>query len=139
MSNKIYKGFYNIVKNIASKEATIYIYGVIGGFDWDTYSYINTSNKFVQEFNELEKTADIIHVHINSPGGSIYDGMPIYNVLNNSKKTIYTYVDGLAASMASLIALAGDKVFGYRNSMFMVHNASTFAFGNSKDLLEESQ
>jgi ATP-dependent protease ClpP protease subunit len=136
MSKKKYTGFYNIVKNETTKEATIYIYGVIGGFDWDTYSFINTSNKFVQDFKETEQNADIIHVHINSPGGNIYDGMPIYNVLKNSKKTIYTYVDGLAASMASLIALAGSKVFGYRNSIFMVHNASTLGWGNSSELKE---
>lgn len=133
MSDKKYTGFYNIVKNEATKEATIFIYGVIGGFDWETFNYINTSNKFVKEFNEIEKTSDVIHIRINSPGGSVYDGMPIYNAIKNSKKTIYTYVDGLAASMASLIALAGDKVYGYRNSIFMVHNVSTINFGNSSE------
>lgn len=133
MSNKKFTGFYNIVKNESNKETTILIYGVIGGFDWETFKYVNTSNKFVKEFNEIEKVSDIIHIRINSPGGSIYDGMPIYNAIKNSKKTIYTYVDGLAGSMASLIALAGDKVYGYRNSIFMVHNASTMGFGNSSD------
>ncbi len=139
MKNKQYKGFYNIVKNESKKEATIYIYGVIGGFDWDSWSFINTSDKFVQEFKEIEASADIIHVKINSPGGNVHDGLPIYNTLKNSEKTIYTYVDGIAYSMASLIALAGDKVFGYNNSLFMVHNASTYFFGNAKDIREEAE
>jgi len=134
MKNKNYKGFYNIVKNAASKEATIYIYGVIGGYDWETNSYINLASNFVKDFQALEKTADTIHVKINSPGGSIGEGLPIYNVLKNSEKTVYTYVDGIAYSMASLIALAGKKVYGYRNSMFMVHNGSTVAWGNAQDM-----
>ncbi len=134
MKNKQYQGFYNIVRNEASKEATIYIYGVIGGYDWETGTYINSASEFVKDFQSLEKTADIIHVKINSPGGSIGEGLPIYNALKNSEKTIYTYVDGIAYSMASLIALAGAKVYGYRNSMFMVHNGSTFAWGNASEL-----
>lgn len=131
---KDYKGFYNIIKNEASKEATIYIYGVIGGYDWETGETINSANKFVQDFKATETIADIIHIEINSPGGSVWDGLPIYNVIKNSKKTIYTYVDGIAYSMGALIALAGDKVYGYRNSMFMVHNASNYAWGNANDM-----
>tara|TARA_R110002096_G_C14661308_1_gene727997 strand:+ start:2648 stop:3796 length:1149 start_codon:yes stop_codon:yes gene_type:complete len=138
LKNKQYKGFYNIVKNEAKREATILIYGVIGGFDWDSYSFINTSDKFVQEFKEVEAVADIIHIKINSPGGNVHDGLPIYNTIKNSKKTIYTYVDGIAYSMAALIALAGDKVYGNKNSLFMVHNASTYFFGNAQDIREEA-
>lgn len=132
-----YKGFYNIVKNEAKKEATIYIYGVIGGFNWDSFSYENTADKFIADFKQVEATADIIHVKINSPGGNVHDGLPIFNALNNSEKTIYTYVDGIAYSMAALIALSGDKVHGYKNSLFMVHNASTIVWGNAKELEAE--
>ena len=91
-----YKGFYNIVKNESKKEATIYIYGVIGGFDWETWTYENTADKFIKEFKDLEATSDLIKVKINSPGGNIHDGLPIYNVLNNSTVTVHTYVDGIA-------------------------------------------
>lgn len=133
-----YKGFYNIVKNEASKEATINIYGVIGGFDFDSLEWINTADKFTEDFKKVEKEADIINVKINSPGGSIWDGLPIYNTLNNSKKHINTYVDGIAYSMASLIALAGDKVYGYANSMLMFHNGSSFSFGNAKEMRQEA-
>jgi hypothetical protein len=49
MNKKNYNGFYNIVKNETKKEASIFIYGVIGGFDYETYTEINTSNKFLKE------------------------------------------------------------------------------------------
>lgn len=137
MDKPIYKGFYNIVKNEAAKEATIYIYGVIGGFNWDSFTFENTADKFVSDFKQIEATADTIHIKINSPGGNVHDGLPIFNVINNSEKTVYTYVDGIAYSMAALIALAGDKVYGYNNSLFMVHNASTIVFGNAQDLQNE--
>ncbi len=131
-----YKGYYNIVSNESKTEATIFIYGVIGGFDFEKWKPINKADKFVSDFNSLD--AKIIHVKINSPGGNVWDGLPIYNTLKNSKKTIYTYVDGIAYSMASLIALSGDKVYGYNNSMFMFHNGSTYAFGNAKEMRKEA-
>lgn len=132
------KPFYNISLNDESKEATIYIYGVIGGFDYENWRPINTANNFIEEFKAVEAKADIIHTRINSPGGNIWDGLPIYNTLKNSKKTVYTYVDGIAYSMASLIAMAGDKVYGYKNSMLMFHNGGTYAFGNAQDLRNEA-
>ena len=138
MEKPVYKGFYNIVQNKESKETTISIYGVIGGFDFDKWEWINTADKFVEDFAKVESESDLIHVKINSPGGNIHDGLPIYNALRNSKKIVYTYIDGIAYSMAALIALSGDKVFAYSNSIFMVHNASTIAFGNAKDLRTEA-
>lgn len=138
MNNPKYLGYWNIVKNESKKEATIYIYGVIGGLDFDTWTFINTGDKFVKEFNALDSEIDTVHVHINSPGGSVFEGLPIYNTLKNSNKTIYTYVDGIAYSMAAMIALAGEKVHGNKNSLFMVHNASTVAWGNAKQMMEEA-
>ncbi|WP_340074519.1 head maturation protease, ClpP-related [Leptobacterium sp. I13] len=138
MNKGNYKGYYNIVKSASSKEATIHIYGIIGGWDFEEWKPINTADKFVKDFQVVEKEADTIHVKINSPGGNVWDGLPIYNTLKNSKKTIYTYVDGIAYSMASLIALAGDTVYGYNNSMLMFHNGSTYSFGNAKAMREEA-
>ena len=139
MSKPRYKGFYNIKSNEAKKEATIYIYGVIGGFNWDTWTYENTADQFIKDFKDVEANNDTIHVKINSPGGNIHDGLPIYNVLKNSEKKILTYVDGIAYSMAAMIALAGDEVIGYANSLFMVHNGSTIAMGNAEELRTESE
>lgn len=139
MENSKYKGFYNIKKDESKKEATIFIYGVIGGWDFDAWKPINTANQFVKDFTALEAAFDIIHVRINSPGGNIWDGLPIYNALRNSTATVKTYVDGIAYSMASLIALAGDTVYGYANSMLMFHNGSTYAYGNAKELKESAE
>ncbi|MCG8734003.1 head maturation protease, ClpP-related [Tenacibaculum finnmarkense] len=136
MNSNNYKGFYNIVSNTAKTEATIYIYGVIGGYDYEEWKPINTANTFTKDFNALK--ADIVRVRINSPGGNVWDGLPIYNTLKNSKKTIYTYVDGIAFSMAALIALSGDKVYGYANSMLMYHNGSCYAFGNADEMRKEA-
>jgi len=127
-----------MVSNKTKKEGTINIYGVIGGFDYDTWEYINTSNKFLKEFKQLEADCDTIHVHINSPGGFIHEGIAIYNALYASEKEIITYNDGIAYSMGSNILMVGDTVKGFPNSLFMTHNASTFSWGNAKQLRDEA-
>lgn len=138
MIKNTYKGYYNIVKSESTKEATIYIYGIIGGWDFEAWKPINTADKFVKDFKAIENDFPIIHVKINSPGGNVWDGLPIYNTLKNSTSEIRTYVDGIAYSMASLIALAGDKVYGYSNSMLMFHNGSTYAYGNAQAMRNEA-
>jgi len=133
-----YKGFYNIVRNEAKKEATIHIYGIIGGFDWDTWSYINTADAFLKEFSEVEAEADVIHVRINSPGGNVHDGLAIYNALYNSKKTILTYNDGICYSMAALLMLAGEKSHSFQNCLFMTHNVISAVWGNAEEMRTEA-
>jgi ATP-dependent protease ClpP protease subunit len=134
MSKKKYTGFYNIIKNEATKEATIYIYGVIGGFDWDTYEYINTDKKFVQEFKDLEETFPVINVRLNTPGGDIHQGTPIVNAIRSSSSHINIYVDGIAYSMGAEIAISGNTLYMYDNSRLMFHNSSTGAWGNAQEL-----
>ena len=80
--------------------------------------------------------ADEIRVYINSPGGSVFSGMNIYNALKSSTATIKTYVSGLAASIASVIALAGDEVNIYENSYLMIHQAWGISLGNAQDMLK---
>jgi len=131
--------YFNVVKNLAAREATIYIYGVIGGIDWDTYEEINTAAKFADEFKEVEKDADVIHVRVNSPGGYVFEGLAIYNVLFASEKYIHTYNDGICASMAALILLAGDEIHAFSNSLLMIHNSSSGFYGNKKEVEEQLQ
>ncbi|WP_421811738.1 head maturation protease, ClpP-related [Flagellimonas sp.] len=138
MNKGKYKGFYNIVRNEAKKEATIHIYGIIGGFDWDTWSYINTADAFLREFAEVESEADVIHVRINSPGGNVHDGLAIYNALYNSKKTILTYNDGICYSMAALLMLAGEKSHSFKNCLFMTHNVISAVWGNAQEMRTEA-
>lgn len=138
MADKL-KPYFNVVKNEASREATIYLYGVIGGIDFNTWEEINTANLFANEFREVEKDADTIHVRINTPGGSVFEGLAIYNTLINSDKKIVTYNDGLCASMGALILLAGDEIHAFPNSLLMIHNSSNGYWGNKKEVEEQLQ
>lgn len=88
----------------------------------------------VREFlNKADKNKPLI-VRLNSPGGEIAEGMTIHNMLERFNDNVHVYVDGLAASIASVIAMSGNKVFMARNASLMIHNASTGIMGNSNDL-----
>lgn len=84
----------------------------------------------------LKQLGDIkeLNLHINSPGGSVFQGIAIYNMLQESKAKVNVYVDGVAASIASVIAMAGDSIFMPSNSMMMIHNPYTYAVGNANEL-----
>lgn len=84
---------------------------------------------------DLDNLGDIqtLNIHINSDGGDVFAGQAIYSMLKRHSATKNVYIDGLAASIASLIAMAGDKIIMPANSMIMVHNPWTAAMGNSND------
>ncbi|PFG13064.1 head maturation protease, ClpP-related [Bacillus sp. es.036] len=107
------------------KEYSLYIYGPIGGFCFSD----NSAQSIRRKLQNVD--AEKIHVHINSPGGSAFDGVAIGNILKNHKAEIIVHVDGMAASAASVIAVAGDKVIMPENTMMMIHRASTFEYGNA--------
>jgi len=81
-------------------------------------------------------TTSNICVRINSPGGDVFDGMAIYNALKTSSKNISCVIDGLAASAASFIAMAGSTVSIHESAMVMIHRAWGFAIGNAGDMAE---
>jgi len=107
--------------------ADIYIYDEIGGWGIE-------AKEFIKEFNALK--ASKVNIHINSPGGSVFEGWAIYNAINNNSKgkIVNTFIEGIAASMASVIALAGDYINMSENSLFMIHNPIGGARGEVKDL-----
>lgn len=81
----------------------------------------------------MEAMGDIT-VEISSPGGSVYEGIAIFNAIKAyNKGTVTTVITSLAASMASVIALAGDKIKAYDNSVYMIHNAMMFAGGDARE------
>ena len=85
--------------------------------------------------NKLKDMTGDITVEVSSVGGSVYQGISIFNALHEyDKGTITTVNKGMAASMASYIMLAGDKIKAYSNATYMVHNAMVFAFGNASEL-----
>ena len=124
------KKYYSI-QNKADKTADIMIYGVIGD-SWFEESI--TARQFVADLKALEKDNTRINVRINSPGGSVFDGLPIFNALKNSTSDIHTYNDGLAASMAALVLLSGKTVHGADNSLTMFHSPMTYCGGNASDI-----
>jgi ATP-dependent Clp endopeptidase proteolytic subunit ClpP len=98
--------------------------GVIG---WDI------SGNFVRNFLTENENKDIT-VEISSPGGSVFEGINISNMLKNHKGKVTTHIMGMAASMASVIALVGDEVIVEKDSVFMIHNASAGVGGDHRDM-----
>lgn len=114
------------VLNKTKESADIYMYGPISNFS-------NLNSKVIK--NELENiNAETINVFINSPGGDVFESVAIYNLLKRADAKIHVFIDGLAASGASLIAMAGDKVSMPKNSQMMIHNAWAFAGGDKHEL-----
>ena len=115
----------------ADKSAEISIYDEIGKSWWgeDTVS----AKQFVDDLAGLGDV-DNITVRINSPGGDVFDGITIHNALKNHKATVTAQVDGIAASAASYIAMAADKIVMPKNSFMLVHGASGFSMGNADDM-----
>lgn len=113
------------------KTMKLKIYDYVG-----KYESINT-NYIEKELKEAkDKPLDI---HINSYGGEVFEGFAIYNMLKQYKGVKTVYVDGIAASIASVIAMAGDRVVMSEASMFMIHNASGGAMGTYKELQEVAE
>ncbi len=111
--------------------AEVYIYGDIGE-SW--YEETVSAAAFVRDLQALD--VDAITVRINSMGGSVPDGFAIYNAIRRHKATVTTEVDGIAYSIASLIAMAGDKVHMADNAVLMIHAPWTYGAGNSVALRE---
>ena len=75
-----------------------------------------------------------LNIHINSYGGEVFEGFAIYNNLKSYTGKKVVYVDGIAASIASVIAMAGDEIYMNKASMLMIHNASGVAYGNAEEM-----
>ena len=108
--------------------ADIYIYDEIGG--WGI-----SARRFTEDLISLGNLSHI-NLHIHSPGGEVFDGIAIYNQLKNHSATITVYIDGLAASMASVIAMVGDTVIMPKNAMMMIHKPWGLSWGDANDMRE---
>lgn len=117
------------------KKAELYIFGIISSYPWrekdkDAYG-------IVKELQDVE--ADEIHVYINSSGGSVAEGLAIYNVLKSHPATVYTYNSSFACSAASVIFMAGDKRIAFMSSVFMFHHAWSSAQGNAAEFRKQAE
>lgn len=114
-------------------EAEIVIYAGIGIDYWGDGSMIS-AKQFSDELKKLPSTVTTLNVRINSPGGDVFDGIAIYNRLKQHKAKKIVHIDGLAASIASVIALAGDEIIMGEGALYMVHLPWTFAMGDRTEL-----
>ena len=131
------KRYYSLYQDTENKTADIYIYGDITSWPWiesDVSSY--TLSK---ELQELDESIENINIYINSYGGEVSEGLAIYNALKRHKAKVTTIVDGFACSIASVIFAAGDERIMNDTSLLMIHNAWTYAAGDSKDLKKQAE
>tara|TARA_R110000824_G_scaffold144529_2_gene312492 strand:+ start:546 stop:1538 length:993 start_codon:yes stop_codon:yes gene_type:complete len=118
--------WYNI-KNVAESNITeVMIYDEIGMYGVDAKS-------FIDDVKNLPKDTSVL-LRINSPGGSVIDGLAIYDAVSRLPQKVTSRIEGIAASMASVIALAADEVIMSENSLYMIHNVWGGEVGDSDDL-----
>lgn len=119
------------IRNQTETKAQLNIYGDIVSDQWGKWSDDDTCPTDISEFLKNLDGVSEIELHINSGGGSVFAGIAIYNMLKRSKATVTTYIDGIAASIASVIACAGDRVIIPKNGTFMIHKPTTGYFFES--------
>ena len=121
------------------KTGELSLYGPIGPDDGMSWLFDEMSPKqFKQELDGLGDISDL-KVFINSPGGDVFAGQAIHSMLTRHKARVTVYVDGLAASIASIVAMAGDTVIMPRNAMMMVHNPWTVAMGDAREFRKTAE
>ena len=115
-----------LIRGAQAKDAEIIIYDEIGAFGIP-------AKAFLDELKALGPVPEVT-VRINSPGGSVFDGVAIYNALKRHDAVVTVWIDGIAASIASMIAMAGDEVVMPENAMLMLHDPSGLAIGTAADM-----
>ena len=117
-----------------TNEYTLMIHGDIGESYW---SESVSARQVVDQLKDL-KASTALTIRINSFGGSVVDGLAIYNALRDYRGSKTVVVDGIAASAASLIAMAGDSIEMPETSMMMIHGPSIYTAGNSSELRQQA-
>lgn len=108
----------------------IWLYDQVGESFWGEGV---SAKSFQKDLNNLGGVTQI-DLRINSPGGDVFDGFAIYNLLAQHPATVNVYVDGVAASIASIIAMAGESINMAKNSMMMIHNPQGVAIGDENEM-----
>ena len=123
------------IKNFTDTTCDLYFYGDIVDSWNGAWDEEDKYPQLIKEFLDEAKDKNI-NIYINSGGGSVFAGMAIYNMLKRHKGYKTVYVDGLAGSIASVIALAGDKIIIPKNAYFMIHKPWCACGGNANDFRE---
>lgn len=117
--------WYNIQSKASADSVDVYLFNEIGA--WGV-----TAQDFINDIKGYKEQA--INLHINCVGGDVFEGMAIYNVLKKRNRKTTVYIEGIAASMGSIIALAGDEVIMSENSLYMIHNAWGGTMGEASEM-----
>jgi ATP-dependent protease ClpP protease subunit len=123
------KRFWNF-KSLDEKTGELTLYGEISNETW--WGDEVTPKEFKSDLDNLGEI-DTLNIYINSPGGDVFAGQTIYSILKRHKAHKNVYIDGLAASIASVIAMAGNTIFMPKNAMMMIHNPWTVGMGNADE------
>jgi ATP-dependent protease ClpP protease subunit len=124
------QGWYRISNSLdegGSPVASLHIYGDIGS--WGV-----SASSFVEELKAVD--APEIRLYLSSPGGEVFDGLAVYNALRSHRAKVIVQVDSLAASIASVIAMAGDRIIMAPHSQMMIHMATGIACGEATEMRE---
>jgi ATP-dependent protease ClpP protease subunit len=119
------RDWYRIENKAEADVADIYVYDEIGA--WGV-----TAANFVRDLQGVK--AGTINLHLNTPGGDVFDGIAIHNALRQHAATVAVQVDSLAASIGSVIAMAGDTITMAKHSTLMIHDPYGAALGNADDM-----
>ena len=135
MKNKQFWSVKNLAEGTENEEIELKVYGEIVNIPcWDGDVSANSLKREIDKYPNAKK----ISVRINSPGGDVFEAQAIYNILKNHQAEVEVHIDALAASAATLIASAGNKIIMYNNALFMIHNPWTWATGEEKDFIKKA-
>lgn len=121
------------IKNKGKGEAEVFLYDDIG----DSWFGGISAKAFADDLKALGEL-NTLHVRINSEGGSVFDGIAIYNTLVSNSARVIVHIDSLAASIASIIAMAGDEIIMAENGWMMIHNPWGVFAGDANDLRQQA-
>lgn len=121
------------IKNQTENSADLYFYGDIVSSWWGAWDDTDQYPEAIRDFLNGVEGVQNLNIYINSGGGNVFAGMAIYNMLKRHKAHKTVHIDGLAGSIASVIAMAGDKIVIPSNAFLMIHKPWSWTEGNSND------
>jgi ATP-dependent protease ClpP protease subunit len=123
--------------NAEADVADLYVYDYIGVDPWTGEGV--GAKQFIDELNALPKSVKTITLHVNSPGGSVFDAVAIANALREHRAGVDVSIEGVAASAATIVIMGGTRIRIAENALVMIHNAVGFAWGTAKDMRAEAE
>lgn len=128
-ANQLNKKFWSVKAEVTDSGESVghlYLYGIVASESW--WGDEVTPKQLINDIKALGDIS-VLNVHIFSDGGDVFAGTAIHSILKQQTATVNIYIEGIAASIATVIATAGDNVYISKSAMMMVHNAMFFMFG----------